>query len=1856
MNSLKQSTSNLVSGDAVVDFSSLKTDAERQTMSLKDVDIHSITDEVEKAMNNAHVGTWAFNPPINYSLFLASMKINENEHKITLNSLGTDAMLNGDSTNVTAVRSVPGAVKDVDYILNYQKDIKTNEFLGVNTTQAQTYDQEGYFYGGTKGNGRTELKGYRHNDIYTISRNLFYDDDEQLEPKVTNKISAPDPNSIINKTKRLFADNKMNTIISPFHTKKTSPYTRGTETTMDWGMSHGRNLLLKSAEENGPDFSKYNIHGYDNPYCRVWTHHYQYNRRDRLIRPFITFTDSERENTESTSIEDFHNFTRFNKAWEADGNVEFNKEKYGWKSGNIGWEMSVLHNSSKNGTVNIAPKYSTNSQNTISPINCMFSLENLAWQGYDPYSFQKALSTEQRGPMGGRIMWFPPYNLKFNESLTTNWQSHSFIGRGEEVYTYTNSKRSGSLSFTMLVDHPSYTDLALAHDGDIENGSNNANGNPASGVKDTDLLRFFAGCDSGIQLITPPHNDPPQKKKKENVIPDEDLLKFSFYVFYPNNYSGYWDLKDNTSVEPIAYLLAGIGAQKDNGRKSELDKSKLEQKRDKFKMIEDYISELTDNWNMPDLDELYKYNYTLNILSSIKNCENDSADELYKEIYKAYKNTNLSYEIKDDPCYPFVLYCGDYSDEKSFYDNMLINSDDTLLVSKFYDLFKKENESFFKYPSDKDAQKDFLEDLKDAFNDYREAFWKELTNTLCTDETLSKIKTTRLDTEEDAITLFQELCYTDKIFDGVYSLIEMQKSKIREIFIEYCAFDKDLYVNQLKPFVEDKDEWENFIDEVYNTMFENENYLDNEIDDITNGVFWNLLGNKENGIQTIISFVLRDLNSVLNATQPIEPKKWFKNLYKLTSDIDECSDNDQLSFICHNDKKYDLLKSYPEITRALVFVHTKVNPVIDFKSDMLPYETYAEMTTEISKKSKTSNVTLPGLYYTTDNGNKIHYFKNGKCISEKVEQLVDDVNRLNINRSIVKFFFEYLMPVYGMIDKSLPAKFPCCAISATESNDSPKIDLISGFKSWYEYNTNCYTAYKQYSPNYKDESFNEFLEKNFNDNVDFITPLSEWYNATDEKEECEAFENYKTILNEYFPISSDKFINLEPSILSTDFFSNGENFPKINDDINFHTAINPLLYIINSLDNIENSIKSLSAENNQINQDFGKDIPISFENLFESNGLGYEMMKFTEVKRDEESDNIDETYDDFRKSARCFGISGVRRKKDDSNHSYSSYTFTDDFKPENAFGWPFPDGSCYTDDWESIVDNHIKGTRPNWNSYKSNKYDLNIKGIKNWDGKPYYSWYYRIDGKYQVPTNNEERNTNYYDQKLNYYNVDSIISDGSNQVAYSNYRDSKTYGLNVDVEMVKKATEENDEILKANKEELYSLAEVAYVITNNNKVKEKIVEQGLLLEQNDSIERIKKLERVLSLSKGNDTIPTDKYRIKKIQAVGVSNSHANNASKQVNDSRNTALATNRADTAIKWLQSNLKLDVEDGNEIYQPSIVKNIISAAKVQEPDNVNDVSELSAKSLRCAKVTIYCEPLATKDLQDCNGPIAIQTPAGLMTFVNEEYSYNGSTFYPSTDGVHYLLISDEKKSIWKKDENGNMVKVNNPKTIIEGNEVEIENQLTHINNLRYDNENRFFRELQIKDPIVFSKLVDKLQVFDPAFHSMTPEGFNARLTFLNQCTRQGDTHTISDSNRANSPTNLAFGKAPYCVLRLGDFYHTMITINSINIDYEPLVLDLNTEGIGVQPMLANVSINFNFIGGSDMAGAVQRLQNAATFNYYANTRLYDNRADRVKYHTEVNKLGVIDEKGTYAHQVPYLGLDYTKEKTPKKNKPMKK
>jgi hypothetical protein len=157
------------------------------------------------------------------------------------------------------------------------------------------------------------------------------------------------------------------------------------------------------------------------------------------------------------------------------------------------------------------------------------------------------------------------------------------------------------------------------------------------------------------------------------------------------------------------------------------------------------------------------------------------------------------------------------------------------------------------------------------------------------------------------------------------------------------------------------------------------------------------------------------------------------------------------------------------------------------------------------------------------------------------------------------------------------------------------------------------------------------------------------------------------------------------------------------------------------------------------------------------------------------------------------------------------------------------------------------------------------------------------------------------------------------------------------------------------------------------------------------------------------------------------------------------------------------------------------------------------------------------------------------------------------------------------------------------------------------------YFEVIKEENPMVYDSFKEKIKYFNPAFHSTTPEGLNARLTFLNQCVRPGETIPVIGTDgkpKYNDAVNTSFGAPPVLILRLGDFINTKITPTALSFTYDPLLFDMNPEGIGIQPMIASVSMSFNIIGGMGLKEPVEQLQNALSFNYYANTEIYDERA----------------------------------------------
>lgn len=1085
------------------------------------------------------------------------MRLNKQERDITLNAIGVD--VSGESNTVTNeyVRDYDH-VKGNNYLEDYVKTLPQNQQDGNETTTLYLESNNHFNYSGV------------HNDLYGVRQNLYPDDNNQ--GTFANKWIVENRNSLLYKTKKLFNSKKIGTIISKFHT---DPYR--TNTTLDnakskYGLSHGRNLLTKTAER-GANTSY--VSGYDNPYCRVWTHHHQYDRYYKRIRPFATI-DDQGNYVDTIKVGEFHEWNQFSDS--KDTNSE-TTGKWGWKkSKNNGWQYSVLQD---NGKVNITPKYIRGESSNIHTKQCMFSIENLAWRGYDPYSFEQALSWEQRGPLGGRIMWFPPYGIQFQETTSTQWANTTFLGRGEDVYTYSNTTRTGTLNFMMVVDHPSIIDYVTW---------TNANKN----VTDTDILRFLAGCGEGdgnglrdYAKPTPLTDEYTQiheevtadeevkveeaKTTPEQTKPSDKII--SFYVFYPNNYSGTYDCPysgtsdgyntDSTSrVEAIPYLLAGRGAQKSGN-----------------------------------------------------------------------------------------------STTSTFADDVAINED-------------------------------------------------------------------------------------------------------------------------------------------VNTWHKNGGYE---------------MGN------------------------------------------------------------------------------------------------------------------MSGL--GTSNG--------------------------------------------------------------------------------YILGTSLY-----------------------------------------------------------------------PNTLSKD---------------------------------------------------------------------------------------------------------GTKRRK-----------------------------------WTGLGANGAK---------RSTTYSLGVKKISNAK-----KWYYRIDGRYMFPQSTAEEKYNYYNQTLETEN---------------GYRDTNSFGLNQKIESVYTnfkdditTEQENGETiykLKGNQNSsVYTLAEVAYAIYRSDEKKQEIC--GV----DGTTERMKSLINIL-----------ENNQIESIKGVGYASIHGYT-------DLNEELGKNRYFTAARWFAQNT-----NGCSIESPNVGQDSVGVDGDKERPTKSikgDENTENAKKWRYARIDVLIKSTDTttpatstsdttigsnttptentanvtdKSKAEENNTDKTQTTVtktgNLIRNLGENksviYSPTGETGYCSKFNKNCAIYKDSNGKKWYKDTDSNKLV-----SVSYANEEEVTpkarygNGKTDENRLRYDQEYHFFKVLKQEDPLVFNSLMDKLQYFDPAFHSMTPEGFNGRLTFLQQCMRQGNTVSASDGRFSKSANNLAFGRAPYCVLRLGDFYNQMIVIDNLSINYDPLVWDLNVEGIGVQPLIANVQLSFKFIGGGDLTGPVRRLQNAMSFNYYANARLYDNRADRIERYWSDKTCGAIE------------------------------
>lgn len=68
-----------------------------------------------------------------------------------------------------------------------------------------------------------------------------------------------------------------------------------------------------------------------------------------------------------------------------------------------------------------------------------------------------------------QTMYFPPYLKSFQNSDNANWADTFFLGRPEAIYTYSNSKREGTIEFVVLTDFSQEVDIGNSWGDNTEN-------------------------------------------------------------------------------------------------------------------------------------------------------------------------------------------------------------------------------------------------------------------------------------------------------------------------------------------------------------------------------------------------------------------------------------------------------------------------------------------------------------------------------------------------------------------------------------------------------------------------------------------------------------------------------------------------------------------------------------------------------------------------------------------------------------------------------------------------------------------------------------------------------------------------------------------------------------------------------------------------------------------------------------------------------------------------------------------------------------------------------------------------------------------------------------------------------------------------------------------------------------------------------------------------------------------------------------------------------------------------------------------------------------------------------------------
>jgi hypothetical protein len=111
----------------------------------------------------------------------------------------------------------------------------------------------------------------------------------------------------------------------------------------------------------------------------------------------------------------------------------------------------------------------------------------------------------------------------------------------------------------------------------------------------------------------------------------------------------------------------------------------------------------------------------------------------------------------------------------------------------------------------------------------------------------------------------------------------------------------------------------------------------------------------------------------------------------------------------------------------------------------------------------------------------------------------------------------------------------------------------------------------------------------------------------------------------------------------------------------------------------------------------------------------------------------------------------------------------------------------------------------------------------------------------------------------------------------------------------------------------------------------------------------------------------------------------------------------------------------------------------------------------------------------------------------------------------------------------------------------------------------------------------------FQPSYFSGSKVDFKNRMEFLAKLTRPAangsDVNFNDATGKWEGAGGFSFTSPPVCHLRLGNWYDHDIIINSVSYDYSnaPWTSDFSDV---MQPMWANVTINFNIVGSAGGGG----------------------------------------------------------------------